>query len=267
MRDAFTYLDQCYAMSDKIISVEDVNQTLGLISDADLDEIIKAVEIENHAELAKAITNAFKSGLSSISIAESLIIRLRDLEFANLNNVNELFKVDNFISMLRKTILEMQGSGIPDIILETALMNFSIPKISEPNNSEKVLKKIVNVQNNPEIIGNTLDDGKKIFYHIYNDLSVDMSLRMCLKTSGALKDFDGKILTLVFKSESMAGIFKELYLKKFEDIAYEFAGRKIKVVATFDDNIKDIEVYRLNAEQKKFLEKSQDIFQAEIEDK
>ena len=137
MRDALTYLDQCYAMSDKIISLENVNQTLGLISDADLDAIISAVKSKNRVELSKSISHAFSSGLSSISIAESLIVRLRDLEFEILNQQNnsELARLDRFISTLRKTILEMQGSGIPDIILQKLkiLNQFKIPTLQLSN--------------------------------------------------------------------------------------------------------------------------------------
>ena len=84
MRDAMTYLDQCYAMADKEITLEDVNETLGLISDENLDEIIAAVKAKDRIAVAQAITQAFRSGLSANLIAESLITRLRDLEFEKL---------------------------------------------------------------------------------------------------------------------------------------------------------------------------------------
>ena len=143
MRDALTYLDQCYSMSDKKISLDDVNKTLGLISDADLDEIIFAVRNKNRAEVVQAITHAFQSGLTAISIAESLITRLRDFEFQNLSRSNsELSAIENFVSEIRKATLEMQSSGIPDIILEMALMNLAAPKI--------IAKEIATIENKPE---------------------------------------------------------------------------------------------------------------------
>ena len=131
MRDALTYLDQCYSMADKKISLADVNETLGLISDADLDKIIVAVHDKNRAEVGRTLNNAFRSGLTSISIAESLITRARDLEFKLLGSEKEieLHFLENFVDELRKTTLEMQGSGVPDIILEMALIKFSAPKI------------------------------------------------------------------------------------------------------------------------------------------
>ena len=65
MRDAMTYLDQCYSMTNGSISLENVNEILGLVSDSDLDEIISAVKSQNRTEVAAAINHAFKSGLSS----------------------------------------------------------------------------------------------------------------------------------------------------------------------------------------------------------
>lgn len=131
MRDALTYLDQCYSMADKKISLDDVNQTLGLISDADLDKIISAVKSQNREAVGRTLNHAFRSGLSSITIAESLITRLRDWEFSLLGGqkADQLPLIESFVEELRKTILEMQGSGIPDIILEMALMKFSAPKV------------------------------------------------------------------------------------------------------------------------------------------
>jgi len=267
MRDALTYLDQCYAMSDKIITLENVNETLGLISDADLDAIVSAVKSKNRVELSQAITHAFRSGLSSISIAESLIVRLRDMEFEILNqqNKSELQRLDSFIEMLRKTILEMQGSGIPDIILEMALMNFSADKISVTQ-TPAINSTVQNFNPIPQAIGNTLDDGKKIFYHMLETDRLDKSSQSLLRTFGALKDFDGDTLTIVFKSEMPVRLFQQKnssHKKNVETVAKDFAGRDIKIDVVFDENFSDNAVSKLNDESKKFLEKSKDIFQAD----
>ena len=268
MRDALTYLDQCYAMSDKIITLENVNETLGLISDADLDAIISAVKSKNRVELAKAITHAFRSGLSSVSIAESLITRLRDLEFEILNqqNSSELQNLDRFIEMLRKTILEMQGSGIPDIILEMALMNFSAPKTFSTSTNSAPTNFAVQEINSPvrQTLGGTLDDGKKIFYHIKNSPKVDTFIQPILKTDGMVKDFNGETLTLVFRKEMF---FKMLNspnrLQNLEQVATAFAGRKIKITAVCDENLSETDFLEVSGEDKNFLENAKKIFQAD----
>ena len=237
MRDALTYLDQCYAMSNGTITLDDVNKTLGLISDSDLDEIISAVQNKNRLDLANAVTKAYRSGLSSISIAEALITRLRDFEIENLNSSSpqKLREIDNFISAVRKAVLEMQGSGIPDIILEMALMNFT---------GENSQPKVESVQTVQSEIGNTLDDGKKILYHIQQS---EISLRQAEFVS-----FDGKNLVLKFKSDTVSRIFLS-HKNALEEVATKFANRQIIISADTSELDKE----------KFFVENAQKIFQAQ----
>ena len=271
MRDALTYLDQCYSMSDKIISLEDVNKILGLISDSDLDEIISAVKSQNHAELSKAITHAFRSGLSSISIAESLLTRLRDLEMENLNpqNSSEIYELDKFISMVRKTILEMQGSGVPDIIFETALMNFSIEKTFLSGakylpEKEEIKKSSAAVEQINHNLGSTLDDGKKIFYHIANAAGLDKTMQSILKHCVKVKDFDGENLTLTFKVKTLAEVFEKSHKANFAISASRYAGRNIKVKVICEDKMPEGYFFDLNEEEIKFLDESKKIFHGDF---
>ena len=131
MRDAMTYLDQCYSMAGDKITLENVNETLGLVSDSDLDEIISAVQAQDRVKVAAAVNQAFRSGLSSVVIAESLITRLRDLEFENLTrrSTAKFQELDNFVTEIRKATFEMQNSGIPNIILEMTLLKLATPQI------------------------------------------------------------------------------------------------------------------------------------------
>ena len=148
MRDAMTYLDQCYAMTGGKITLNDVNETLGLVSDADLDEIISAVQAQSRADIAKAVQKAFKSGLSSVVIAESLITRLRDLEFEILEgrNSSQIVNFDNFIDAVRKATFEMQNSGIPDIIFEMTLLKLAAPQIISVAPPVQNIQPVQNVQ-------------------------------------------------------------------------------------------------------------------------
>ena len=255
MRDALTYLDQCYSMTEKKITLDDVNQTLGLVSDSDLDEIISTVREKNREKTAKAITKTFQSGLSSISIAESLITRLRDLEFANLKNGSEVSFVENFVDAIRKAILEMQGSGIPDIILEMALMKLAAPAvISLPTTStEKVSKPVQTSTGN-------LDEVRKIFYDTREMLD-DKFLKAQLQSS-LVKSFDGETLTLLFKSETM----KDMVLKKqsyLEKALSDSAGKQIKLATVVDKSLSNADFYQISDEEKKFLKDAMNIFQSD----
>ena len=258
MRDAMTYLDQCYAMADKKISLENVNDTLGLVSDADLDEIISAVQSQNRAQVAKAINKTFRSGLSSIVIAESLITRLRDLEFETLDKTrtSKFQTLDNFVEAVRKAISEMQNSGIPDIILEMTLLKLAAPQIiSAPPLVQNF--SAAPAQSNGVLTGN-LDEDKKIFYDIIAKLKVNaMSLYMIIKDA-TVKNFVNDTLTLAL-SKKFFGLFNKPEKEQFEKILAQETGRKITVEAVEEisklDGVQDSD--------REFLKKTMDIFEVD----
>ena len=127
MRDALTLFDQCYSMTDSdLLTVDIVDNTLGLVSDSDLDEIVEAAKSRDRRKIIESTAKAFKSGLTANIIAESIITRLRDI-VSNIKDSrsSELAIYNEMIDQLRKSIIEMQGSGIPEVILETALFKFA----------------------------------------------------------------------------------------------------------------------------------------------
>ena len=228
MRDALTYLDQCYAMANKEITLADVNETLGLISDENLDEIISAIQAKDRAAVARAVTSAFRSGLAANSIAESLITRLRDIEFEMLTRDEKNFaELDGIIDALRNATGEMYGSGIPDIILEMTLMKLAAP-----------------VQNfiAPPIVqnvsaGTNLDAGQKIFYDVINFPGEETKSLKSLADKAVVTNFADDTLTLCFKSDATATLFKNFQQNSFEQLATQVAGREIKISVVVDENL------------------------------
>ena len=257
MRDAMTYLDQCYAMADKKISLENVNDTLGLVSDADLDEIISAVQAQNRAQVAQAINKAFRSGLSSIVIAESLITRLRDLEFETLDKTrtSKFQMLDNFVEAVRKAIFEMQNSGIPDIILEMTLLKFAAPQIIS---APALVQNFSAAPQAKGLLTGNLDEDKKIFYDIIAKLKLNaMSLYMIVKDS-AVKNFENDILTLAL-SKKFFSLFNKNEKEQFEKILAQELGRKITVEAVEENSKLD----GVPESDKEFLKKTMDIFEVD----
>ena len=134
MRDALTLFDQCYSMTDSdLLTVDIVDNTLGLVSDSDLDEIVEAAKSRDRRQIIESTAKAFKSGLTANIIAESIITRLRDI-VSNIKDSRsaELAIYNEMIDQLRKSVIEMQGSGIPEVILETALFKFASNPIQMP---------------------------------------------------------------------------------------------------------------------------------------
>ncbi|MBR4903263.1 MAG: DNA polymerase III subunit gamma/tau [Selenomonadaceae bacterium] len=252
MRDAMTYLDQCYAMADKEITLDDVNETLGLISDENLDEIISAVKAKDRAAVGRAITQAFRSGLSANIIAESLITRLRDIEFDMLDrNEKNFSEPDNFIDALRKATIEMNGSGIPDIILEMTLMKLAAPvqtftasqpaQISLPNEN--------------------LDAGQKIFYDTADSLSGEISDVKYIRDKVRVLSFTGDTLNLGFKSAVTANMFKKIQ-KDFERQAAQNTGRTIKFSYVVDTKLPSPVLNNMSEPARKNLTGAMEAFQA-----
>ena len=228
MRDALTYLDQCYAMADTEITLDNVNETLGLISDESLDEIISAIAAKDKAACGRAVTKAFQSGLAANAIAEALITRLRDIEFEQLDGGGKNFaEYDRIIDAVRLATGEMYGSGIPDIILEMTLMKLAAP-------AQIFVAPTAPVQ--APLPTENLDAGRKIFYDIASFLSGEDKSVTSLLEKATVTSFKGDTLTLGFKSDMMANIFKS-HQEQIEQTAERVAGRAIKISIVVDPNL------------------------------
>ena len=254
MRDALTYLDQCYAMADKEITLQNVNETLGLISDESLDEIISAVRAKDRAAVGKAITRAFRSGLAANAIAESLITRLRDIEFEMLNRGEKNFsEFDNLIDGLRKATGEMYGSGIPDIILEMTLMKLAAPV-------QNFVAPIAAVQTSAP--SENLDAGKKIFYDTLEVLNRENKFLAASVDKAVVTNFSGDVLTLAFKSSIMVGLFEQQHKQQFEQEISRVAGRTIKISVVVNENLPPPVLNKLPEPDRSNLDVAMKVFHA-----
>lgn len=226
MRDALTYLDQCYAMADKEITLDNVNETLGLISDESLDDIIAAVKAKDKAAVGRAVTQAFRSGLAANAIAEALITRLRDIEFDMLDDGKNLAEIDNIIDAIRQATGEMYGSGIPDIILEMTLMKLAAPV------QTFVAPPVAQVA----LPSENLDEGRKIFYDVANRLSGEDTNLDFAFDKAVVMNFASDTLTVGFKSDIFADMLKKNG-QQIEQVAAQVAGRAIKISIVVDKNL------------------------------
>lgn len=260
MRDALTYLDQCYAMADKEITLDDVNETLGLISDESLDEIISAITARDRSAVADAVTATFQSGLAANAIAEALITRLRDREFELLGRGEKNFsELDRIIDALRKSTGEMYGSGIPDIILEMTLMRLvaPIPTLTlPPTQAAPTPQPAVN-----------LDAAKKIFYDTASFLGNTDATIGRIVDKAVVTNFSGDAMTLAFKSDAMAELFKNSHQLKFEQAVERIAGRAIKISVVVDKNLPAPVLQNLSEPARTNLAGAMNLFRADDADK
>ncbi len=258
MRDALTYLDQCYAMAETEITLANVDETLGLISEESLDEIIAAVRAHDRSAVAQAVTKSFQSGLAANAIAEALITRLRDIEFERIDgNGRDFADFDRMIDALRQATLEMYGSGIPDIILEMTLMKLAAPvqtfvapppaQVSAPSTAN-------------------LDAGRKIFYDVINFIGAKDKTLTVMMSKAVVTNFADDVLTLSFKGEGVAGIIKQ-NLPQAEDAAKQVAGRAIKISVVVDPNLPPQVLNQMSEPARSHLVDAMKVFQASDADK
>jgi DNA polymerase III gamma/tau subunit len=239
-------------MADTEITLGEVNETLGLISDESLDDIINAVKSRDRAAVGSAVTSAFSSGLAAGAVAEALITHLRDIEFDMLNrNEKNFSELDRMIDALRKATGEMNGSGIPDIILEMTLMklvapvqNFVMPtpimsSTPQPMPLTSSMPQSMPIPSStpqpaqiPQPIEN-LDAGKKIFYDVLSSLSKEDN---SLASKAVFISFNGETMTLGFKSPVVANVFKKAQ-PAFERTATQIVGHPIKISAIVDGKV------------------------------
>ena len=252
MRDAVTYIDQCYAMADKSITIEDVDATLGLISDYDLDAIINAVKSRDRDELSIAVAHAFRSGLSAVSIAESLISRVRDLEFELIKDrkSSELTRLENFAAQIRKALVEMQYSGVPEIIFEMALMQIAAP----------VDNRAVNETQQPNLNSSPLEDLRRAFNDVRKRLpSNEMNLIAALKNAVPL-EFNEGVLTLGFPSNVVSSLLNDYRLSKLEDYFSKHWNQPIKIAKVVNPELDNPVAANMNEGDKKLMRKAERFF-------
>ncbi|MBR1645588.1 MAG: DNA polymerase III subunit gamma/tau [Selenomonadaceae bacterium] len=262
MRDALTYLDQCNSGVNEEISLDDVDNMLGLVSDEKLDRVISAVRAHDRKETAAAITGAFSSGLAANTIAESLITRLRDMEFARLEKGTEIFsELDNFIDALRKSISEMYGSGIPDIILEMTLLKLAAPLQTFAPIQSAQIQMPSQAGQNPAPVAN-LDAGKKIFYDVANKFGRQNDGLDGIVDKALVINFSGNAITIGFKSPTLASMFEKNFLKKFEQTFAEETGRPIKISVIVDKNLSSPILDRVDEPERSALAGAMNFFGA-----
>ena len=234
MRDAMSLLDQCYSMIDeKRLTLKLVDETLGLIADSDLDELIAAVRDKNRLKISEIAAKIFASGITAVNFNEELIMHLRDrIMKLDPAQSEEFSTYERMIDLLRKASMEMRASGIPDIILETTLLKLtsdSVPiqiavpskqsklpesaktSASEPTKSSEadkfgVLKQdIGDMENSSE-----REFGNKIIRALIKHFQSEKKLNVSsILNTGVTGDFKNDKLTLTFKTYSGKQLFEK----------------------------------------------------------
>ena len=175
LRDAIGILDQVVSYAVDTVTLNDVHEVNGTISQENVFNLMKNVVDNNLTEVINTITDYSNKGKSIIKITEEIILFLRNAILANTTTledkniyqeINNHFSTDdmlNYISILNESLLDMKKFSNPKMILELAfikMMNNSNKQISTEKVIEKVIIQKPNIESN--IITQEIKQPKKI---------------------------------------------------------------------------------------------------------
>ena len=152
LRDAIGILDQVVSYAVDIVTLDDVHEVNGTISQENVFNLMKNVVEKNLTQVINTITEYSNKGKSIIKITEEIILFLRNAILANTTTledkniyreINESISTEemlNYISILNESLLDMKKFSNPKMLLELAF----IKMLNKSNN--QIENKIVTEQ-------------------------------------------------------------------------------------------------------------------------
>lgn len=213
LRDAIGILDQVVSYAVDTVTLNDVHEVNGTISQENVFNLMKNVVDNNLTEVINTITDYSNKGKSIIKITEEIILFLRNAILANTTTledkniyqgINNHFSTDdmlNYISILNESLLDMKKFSNPKMILELAfirMMNNSYKQISTEKVVEKTIIEKPNIESN--IITQEIKQPEKITKKIKAEV----------KTSNTVdnKNISGEITKKVVDNELLEKLNK-----------------------------------------------------------
>lgn len=134
LRDSISILDQAIAYADGEITLKDIHDINGTISQQDLQVLIQSIFDNNIVEVMNTLDNYSDNGKSIVKITEEIIIFFKNIILASVSKEyeNDLYKkfvlnispetlLDD-IRILNETLLDMKKFSNPKMLLELSLI-------------------------------------------------------------------------------------------------------------------------------------------------
>lgn len=172
MRDALSMLDQAIAYSDDNITIQDIHEINGTITNNELGDFIYKLMNNNTKEILNKIDELDIKGKDFVKLTEEIILFLRNLLIAKMINesndetilkLKELMNADqimNYIKKFNSILNEMKNSNHPRIIFEVLmiqLLDKTKQNSEEPTRKPKIDDSLSKTQ---KIENKKLDDSK-----------------------------------------------------------------------------------------------------------
>ena len=134
LRDAIGILDQVVSYATDIVTLNDVHEVNGTISQKNVFDLMKNVVEKNLTQVINTITEYSNKGKSIIKITEEIILFLRNAILADttsLEDKNIYWEINNYLSVdemlkyiniLNESLLDMKKFSNPKMLLELAFI-------------------------------------------------------------------------------------------------------------------------------------------------
>lgn len=172
MRDALSMLDQAIAYSDDNITIQDIHEINGTITNNELGDFIYKLMNNNTKEILNKIDELDIKGKDFVKLTEEIILFLRNLLISKMINesndetileLKELMNADqimNYIKKFNSILNEMKNSNHPRIIFEVLMIQLLAK--TKQNSEEPIRKPKIDdsLNKTPKIENKKLDDSK-----------------------------------------------------------------------------------------------------------
>ena len=153
LRDSISILDQVAAYTKDKITILDVHDVNGTISQKEIKSLVEYIASNNLADSIKKINEYNNCGKSIVKITEDIIFFLRNMLLANavngkndekniyreINNHVSVDKVLKYINIMNESLLDMKKFSNPKMILELAFI-----KIANDNGIKPIINDVFN---------------------------------------------------------------------------------------------------------------------------
>ena len=158
LRDAISLFDQSIAYSDDKITIDDIHEMNGTVSQYDLEEIINNILDKNILEIFNKFDEYNEKGKNLIKLTEEMLLFLRNILlyktvpnyfkdkndlldiYASLSNSVSVDELLNIINEFNEAINKMKISNNPKLIFELTIIKLIRPKNNEKSSNHFEIK-------------------------------------------------------------------------------------------------------------------------------
>lgn len=174
MRDALGLLDKLVSYSNERITMQDMQEVNGIVSDEDIKELIQHIQKKDVSFVLEQLDEYYKNGKDLIRLVEEMILNLRNQlvsKYLDHNDTIDSAFVSQFAVKLNQILNELKNSGNLKVLLEIELLQFMDDGANQ-NHIEKLENQIEEKQVLSQKVEKSVND-LNVASHVEKTESID----------------------------------------------------------------------------------------------